>query len=402
MSIDIIMFCFDDRWQDWEKSGFINRSPILARSLHASEQVRHMIIVGASTSFPRGAYRYLLKHAEIGGRVLERHGAQFYFTERIGTIFTVEQLRFFPRESSTPLSYKLNCIAHDRGLIGYIKSRVKELGMQDTVLWLNNPLAARFIGKFDEKLSVYNAVDDWPLHPRFALMRQSFEQNINRIREEADAIFAVSDRLVDKLNGSKAKAFLIPNGVDLDGYMQVDTRVPEDLACINSPRVGYVGVMQERFDTDLFRTVVEQTPDISYILIGPLFSPTHFTALKAYSNVHFLGSRNKRDIPAYIKGFDACVMPHRIDDFTKAMNPIKLYEYLAAGKPVISTPIPGLDAFNGFVEFAGDANCFIRKIKTALSADQADRIPARIEFAKENSWSSRIENIAAIIHRLMG
>ncbi len=398
--IDVIVFCFDDRWQDWQKLGFPARSSIIAKSFAEHSEVGRMLIVGAPTSFPKGAYRYLLKPGEIGGRVLHRHKDQFYLTEQIDNVFTVEQLRFFPRESSNPLFYRLNCLAHDNGLVDFVKSKIGQLNMGNIVLWLNNPLAARFIGRFNEALTVYNAVDDWPLHPQLAPMRGSLEDGIATIKERADAVFAVSKRLTDKLNGNRAKALMVPNGVDLRDYDKHNVYEPGDLTGIRHPRVGYVGVMQERFDIDLFEKVVIRTPEISYILVGPLFSPAHFNPLKKYENVHFLGRKNKRDVPAYLYGFDVCVMPHTISDFTVAMNPIKLYEYLAAGKPVISTPIPGLDLFQGFVEFADDAAGFERKIKMALSTNQASQNTARIAFAQENSWSQRVEEMLKVINDL--
>ncbi len=399
--IDIIMFCFNDRWQDWQAWGFPTRSPILAKNLFESVQVRYMLIINAPTSYAMGLYRHMSGLRQTGSKVLSAHRGQAYLTEQIGKIFTIDQLRWLPREGSSPIPYKLNCAMHDKGLIGYIRDKIDELSMENIVLWLNNPLAARFIGKFGEKLCVYNAVDDWPLHPKLSPMRTLLERNIYVIQDRADAVFAVSSRLVDKLSGGKARAFLIPNGVDFEGYERVGVSEPEDLSDIQCPRVGYVGNMQERFDVDLFEKVIKQTPDISYVFVGPVFSHKHFESLERYTNVHFIGTRDKQDIPLYIKGFDVCVMPHKIDDFTKAMNPIKLYEYLAAGKPTIITPIPGLDSFQGVVEVADDADMFIRKIRNALHNKNEDQNLARISFAKANTWSNRVNEITGIINGLM-
>lgn len=395
--IDILMFCFNDKWQDWEKTGFPMRSPIIARSFHQDVRIGRMIVVNGPTSIPVGLYRHLLHPPQIRPRTLQIYQGQLYLSERINNTLIVEQLRALPRETCNPLFYRFNCSLHDRDLIAFLRRKIKEFEMKNVVLWLNSPLAARFIGQFGELLSVYNAVDEWSLHPKFAPIKSLLEHSSAMIDKKADIVFAVSDRLVDAFSRGHARAILIPNGVDMAEYEMPDRPEPEDLFRIKHPRVGYVGFMQERFDVTLLGQIAERTPDISYVLAGEVFTPKHFEPLKKHQNIYFLGPKNKREVPAYIKGFDVCMMPHRIDEFTSAMNPIKLYEYLAAGKPTISTPVPGLDRFRGVVEFAHDAESFVHLINNALLDTRETRQSERIKFARANSWSNRVNEIIEII-----
>jgi glycosyltransferase involved in cell wall biosynthesis len=156
--------------------------------------------------------------------------------------------------------------------------------------------------------------------------------------------------------------------------------------------------MQDRFDVGLMADVARGMPDAGFVLIGPVFTPGLFEPLRRLPNVFFTGRVHQTEVPALIKLFDVCIMPHVKDGLTAAMNPLKLYEYLAYGKPTVCTNAGDLEQFDGLIEIAGDAGEFRSKIEAALD-EHPEKKRARIKFAGRQDWSKRVRSMVKEIDR---
>jgi glycosyltransferase involved in cell wall biosynthesis len=189
----------------------------------------------------------------------------------------------------------------------------------------------------------------------------------------------------------------MPNAVSYEFFNHVvaNNELPEDVRKIPPPRIGYVGVFEDRIDVDLLSQTAARLPDCSFIFVGPV-RRSQVKKLKDLDNVYFLGKKPYQKMPAYIKSFDVCLVPHKVDRFTESMNPLKIYEYLACGKPVVATPVAGLELFGGLIRVAQTHSSFATGIVESLT-DGAELVELRKAKAQKHSWSNRVEKMLNII-----
>lgn len=395
--MNVVILCLGDKWQDWENMGFANRSANMAKELSNHPSIDNLVIVNNPTSYAQALRRYC--KGILPSRNTRWRSIYGFFVDEVKPKTTVvEQIRLFPRESSRATIFKLNGLFYDGELVWLINKMIREKSQSPLLLWINNPALAKFIGSLDEDLVIYDARDDWFFHPRFRSIRNEITKGYYKIKEKADVVLAVSENLVKKLKGGHAEVFHVPNGIDDQIFHHSDYEIPDDLAALPRPMIGYIGKMQRRFDVGFMVKVAGLMPEASFVLVGPVFEPDHFEPLKKMKNVHFLGWKHQSLMPGYISHFDVCMMPHVDDPLTSAMNPLKLYEYLAIGKPTVCTGVQGLEQFKGLVEVAYSPQSFVDRVRVMLS-ESADKKLNREEFAKGQSWRHRIDHIMEILER---
>src|SRR5690606_34370889 len=158
----------------------------------------------------------------------------------------------------------------------------------------------------------------------------------------ADDVIVHSARLFEKKSGINPATFLVPNGVDYDAFATRRDE-PPDLAAIARPRIGYAGVIKMQLDLALLDALAAARPDLSFVLVGPVGNvegkARELESLRARPNVHFLGRKPVEDLGAYTQHFDACLMCYEVNAYTHCIYPLKMHEYLASGRPTISSPI---------------------------------------------------------------
>jgi glycosyltransferase involved in cell wall biosynthesis len=189
---------------------------------------------------------------------------------------------------------------------------------------------------------------------------------------------------------------LIRHGVDFEHFRKaVDpaTSVPEDLAKLKHPVVGYFGLMSaDWFDVPLMAHAARSMPEVSFVLIGKV--TMDMTELKALPNVHILGHKPYSSLPGYARGFDVAVIPFPISEATLNANPLKAREYLAAGLPVVSTAIPEVQSLEQCL-IAEDRESFVHQLRHALQSPGSRR--ERSESMRPHSWEARLEEIARYV-----
>lgn len=277
---------------------------------------------------------------------------------------------------------------------------VEERELEEYAAWFYTPMLLPAIRDLRPSLVVYDAMDELSL---FKGAPPELVPRERQLLQLADVVFTGGVSL------GKAKAALHPNvhafpsGVEVEHYQQAldpATAVPPDLEALPRPRIGFFGVIDERADLELLAAVARLRPQWSWVLIGPVvkIDPTELPRLP---NIHYLGQKPYRDLPAYVKGFDVCMMPFALNDATRFISPTKTLEYMAAQKPIVSTPVADVvGSYGKVVRIAGDPASFVAQVEAALAEtpeERAARIAQEREILARSSWDA----IAAQMDELM-
>lgn len=246
---------------------------------------------------------------------------------------------------------------------------------------------------------VYDWIDDLSVfHHDPALL----ERNHLRALEEATVVAAVARRLVDEARAVRPDALYLPNGVDVDHFAPTDERpddpIVDELLAGGRPVAGYFGALAEWFDFQLLHDTAVLRPDWAFLLIGPQYSGTDAVrdqpALRL-ANVRWIGPRPYRQLPTWLGLFDVATIPFRINDITRATSPLKLYEYFAGAKPVITTPMPECAA-HPEVRVVAEAEAFAAALDPCRELGDSAEYRRRLRaVALESSWSFRVAQVLA-------
>ena len=293
---------------------------------------------------------------------------------------------------------------------GTIKRWMKLLGFERPILWTFLPtrFSLAVIDELDPELVVYYCIADFEQLAPVKKVRRAEQRLLRR----ADVVFAQGEVLAQRCRQfHRYDVTVVPFGVNLERFeAQLPAQAPEDLRQIKAPRLGYVGALQRHVDGSLLDALAQRHPDWSIVLVGPQI-PEFTYRLKA-QNIHHLGAKPHEEIPTYIAGFDVCLIPYHLNPYTQTVYPTKLSEYLVLGKPVVSTPLPEVLAFNArhgsVVSIGSTHEEFEGCISEALQEPQDNGTQQRrIEVAKQQSWtmkvaamSSTMEQRAANIQRV--
>ncbi len=283
----------------------------------------------------------------------------------------------------------------------HVRAAARRLGMQSPILWLNPHSAVHMAGQMGESQVIYDITDDWTtLTQSPALTKLTIAQDAALCRR-ADAVLVCSERLYEMKQGLTERLYLIPNGVDADHYKSVlDGAGPlpspaEDWA---KPVLGYTGTIHpDRVDVPLIEALAKRFSSGTIALVGPnMLTGEDKQRLAACGNVVLTGPVPYAEVPEIMRAFDVCITPHRVTPFTESLNPIKLWEYLAAGKPIVATPVAGFRDYPQFVRLASDADGFADAVEAVLMEDPSMGEARRSE-ARHHSWNSRLDKIVEVM-----
>jgi teichuronic acid biosynthesis glycosyltransferase TuaH len=281
-----------------------------------------------------------------------------------------------------------------------IRRAMKQIGMTDPLLYINPYFAAHMVGKMGESALVYDVGEDWShIESKPWLRRQMIEEDLELTRA-ADAVIAVSPALKELKKNDAREIHVVPNGVHVERYAKVASRtLTPHLAATDwaRPVLGHTGTLQsKRTDVDLVIKVARAFPQSTIALVGPdSLEPGDSKRLRAEPNIRMTGEIDFTDMPRVMSAFDVCIVPQQVNAFSESQNPLKMFEYLASGLPIVSTKISGFRDYPELVHLAGDAEQFIAAVKTAM-VEPASLIAARQKAAAPHTWDSRIDRIIEI------
>jgi len=307
----------------------------------------------------------------------------------------------FPFENRFPLIKRIN----EKMISVQIRIFLKFNNSNRGILWIFSPKHSFLVGKLNEKKLYFHITDDYLAFPEKAGLgpSDSIKSKEEYIMKKADRIFVTSAYLAGLKSEFAEKIEIVPNVADSHHFekAQSDTiKVPNEIKVIKKPIIGFVGAVDRfKVDFEIIGHCAQQNPDFSFVIIGPIGHGDCTVAekLPQKKNIHYFGERPYDKLPNYIKAFDVCLIPYCLTTYTHACSPLKLHEYLAAGKPVVSTNLPAVDAFRHIVYIGDTPNNFCQRIREALEEDNIELIKERQRVANENSWGRRTMSIKRII-----
>lgn len=286
----------------------------------------------------------------------------------------------------------------------HLRRTATRLGIERPILWLYRPEQRAWIGEFAERLVLYHVTDEYRAFGFLTeAQRQSLIAEEERLLAEADLTIVTSPRLWETKRARARRIVLVPNGVDYAAFAAArNSPAPEpaDLRAIPRPRLAYVGHVSLRLDLPLLAEVARARPEWSLVLLGSVWErgcEAEMANLRALPNVHFLPPREGPAVPAYLVACDVGLMPYRINQETESVSPLKLYEYLAAGLPVVSTDVPAAREVVPLVSIAAGSKGWVEAIASALAERDPARRKARLALAAANDWERRMEELSAAI-----
>ncbi|MEO0647729.1 MAG: glycosyltransferase, partial [Cyanobacteria bacterium J06650_10] len=275
------------------------------------------------------------------------------------------------------------------------------LKFRHPILWAYNPVIESFQAQLQSSLLVYHCVDDLTTVP--GISADVIQQAEANILKAADLVFVTSLNLQEKLGAiAPNKVHYFPNVADYAHFSQARQPgdIPSDVANIPEPRIGFIGAINDyKLDFHLIATIAKRHPDWHWVFVGGLALMNNSQALPSdlsQPNIHFLGYRPYDTLPHYLRSFTVSVLPCLLNDYTKSMFPMKFFEYLAAGRPIISTRLPALSDYEQAYLSAESIDEFEVALMRAIAGQTPDLIKG-IELAQTHTWQSRCQQMLALM-----
>ena len=267
------------------------------------------------------------------------------------------------------------------------------------ILWYYTPMALEYSNHLKPELLVYDCLDELSA---FRFAPSALHEYERQLFKMADIVFTGGHNLYESKKSSHHNIYPFPSSIDKNHFEQARTikEDPADQAGIPHPRIGYYGVIDERFDIPMITALALMRPDWHFVIIGPIakIDPETLPQLK---NIHFPGQKNYKELPAYLAGWDVAIMPFLLNESTEFISPTKTPEYLAGGKPVVSTSIK--DVVNPYgekelVEIADTPTEFLDAIERALNMQDRERWLTKVdEFLANTSWNKTWQEMSTLM-----
>jgi glycosyltransferase involved in cell wall biosynthesis len=294
---------------------------------------------------------------------------------------------------------------HEEEMISRVKEFLSNLFIEREIVnyffWYYTPMSLPVSDHFNPLMIVYDCMDELSA---FKFAPQSLKDRENELLKKSELVFTGGYSLYEAKKHRHPDVHAFPSSIDTEHFFKARSYMidPMDQASIPHPRVGFYGVIDERIDLALIEGIAKRKPEWHIVMVGPLAKITP-DMLPKLPNIHYLGMKSYSELPTYISGWDIAMMPFAHNESTRYISPTKTPEYLAAGKPVISTPI--IDVLrqygrNGLVNIAGTPEEFVRVAALELENDDRDEWLQHVnEFLSQNSWDKTWQRMMYLITR---
>ncbi len=270
------------------------------------------------------------------------------------------------------------------------------------IVWYSRPQMIDYVGMFKARHKIYHVVDEYSGygHPSTSEVSDPNARELRMLRS-VDTVVVVTQSLYDDKSPHNADTHIVANAVDFEAYADDYVARPYELADIDGPVIGYSGLVAARLDLAMLYQAATRRPDWNFVFVGTVnesYCKSDMRRLRDLPNVHMLGTKTVDEVPHYVHHFDVCMIPYVLNLRAAHSSPLKLYEYAAASKPIVSTDFPAARAFEGQVRFAGDADELIAECDAALKLDaSSDEIIDNRRVASENTWEHRVQQLSEIL-----
>jgi len=271
------------------------------------------------------------------------------------------------------------------------------------VAWYYTPMMLPLSELLAPAVTIYDCMDELSAFKNAPAELTTREADLF---QRADLIFTGGRSLYEVKREQHASVYCFPSSIEVDHFRTAleITNDPVDQQHIPRPRVGFFGVIDERTDIELLGRIAEMRPDLHFVMVGPVVKISE-DDLPRHENIHYLGGKTYDELPAYIAGWDVAMMPFAMNDSTRFISPTKTPEYLAAGRPVVSTPIRDVVrpyGERGLVRIAETAEQFVAAIQDSLDEDAGERRKRADEFLETMSWDKTQGAMAELIDEAVG
>ncbi len=311
-----------------------------------------------------------------------------------------------PVQANVKVSTLLQIPLHRLALVRAINRRLTRAtlrwlmwreGIERPITWFVPPNLPFLVGALGERLSVYYCIDDYAAMPN--VNAQAIRAMDEEVTRRADLVFVASDTLLEPKRLLNPNTHLSPHGVDFDHFARAQDRTveaPADVARLPRPIAGFFGLIERWIDLDLIDYLARERPQYSFVLIGRVAVPDE--ELPRRDNIHYLGQRPYDSLPAYGRQFDVSLIPYRLTQQVLHANPIKLREYLAMGKPVVSVSTPEIDKYADVVQIARTQEAFLAELDAALARPcSPEEVRRRQERVANETWQARVDQVMEVV-----
>lgn len=287
-------------------------------------------------------------------------------------------------------------------LIKAIRLYSRRLKFNTPLFWTYNPFSVELLDRLRISMVVYHCVDDLSAAP--GMPSTAIKEAEEKLVRAADLVFTTSPNLqVSCARLNPDDTHFLPNVGDFDHFSKArrEGPVPDDLAEIPRPRIGFIGAISDyKVDFELIEQIAKRRSQWQWVLIGEVGEGQPETSIENLKlpNIHFLGPKPYENLPDYLRGFDVAALPSRLNDYTVSMFPIKFFEYLSAGIPVVATDLPALKEFDGAYVAAGNTEEFLIAVENIL-AGETPSDSLCLELAKKHTWDWRLEQMLELLSR---
>lgn len=280
-----------------------------------------------------------------------------------------------------------------RATARWIRSWLDEHGWQDYVVWCRVPHSVHALDRLDARAVVYDITDDYALYAQSPGEQRLVTAREQALLSQADAVFITSEELLKKPAVAEAAPVHISNGVAYDLFASAGEPGPVDpaLEVVTQPIIGYVGLTARWMDFELLERLAQRWPG-QIAMVGPVSADVQARA-DAIGGVHWLGFQPHHTLPQFLRAFRVCIMPHQTSALRKRANPLKVYEYLATGKPFVSVDLPALDPVRDLVDVATDADSFEDLVAQRLEDPRPELKEARQNAARAFRWDHLFDRV---------
>lgn len=281
-----------------------------------------------------------------------------------------------------------------------LKNLIENYEIENYINWYYTPMMLSWSEHLVPLAVVFDSMDELSL---FKFAPPELIENEEKLFKLADVVFTGGQSLFEAKKHRHQNIHAFPSSIDAAHFAKAFsvTEEPFDQRKISRPRIGFFGVIDERMDIELLDQIAALKPDFQFIMIGPVVKIDE-KDLPQRANIHYLGGKTYNELPNYLSGWDAAMMPFAMNDSTRFISPTKTPEYLAAGKPVVSTPIQDVvDPYgkNGLARIAEAGEEFVAAIEKALAEDAAERQIKVDEFLADMSWDKTFQEMKDLIDK---